>query len=166
MTGPTDGIAPATSFDPRQFATDIERITNEGLVDELMAKFAPDAVADWVMDGARDRHVGIDAIRAAVVELTDVCHTLDLKVNKRVECADENTIVMSWTGGFAGADNQFGIEICTLRGGLIVRQQMYSYLDVRSSRSPWASLRLLTVAPRVVAATLRYRRAHGTLLNR
>ncbi|WP_167669912.1 nuclear transport factor 2 family protein [Nocardia mikamii] len=151
--------------DVSAFAADIERITNEGLVDELLALFAPDAVADWIMDGAHDRHHGIAAIRAATTELVAVGTALGLHVRKTVRCADRDTIVLTWTGGFGASDRQFGTEIWTFRDGLVVRQQMYSYLDVRAGTSPLAGLRLLTVSPKVVAALLKYRRRNHTLLH-
>lgn len=44
--------------DARTFLDDAQRITNEGLVDELLAAFADDAVAEWIMDGAADTHRG------------------------------------------------------------------------------------------------------------
>ncbi len=45
-------------------------------------------------------------------------------------------------------------------------QSKYSYLDVRSSVSPLASLRLLAVAPKVVASLAEYRWRNRTLLRR
>ncbi|MGV9711902.1 nuclear transport factor 2 family protein [Gordonia sp. NPDC003424] len=144
----------------QQFLADAQRITNEGLVDELLVRFADDAVAEWIMDGAADTYRGIDQIRAAATELFDVCHTLGLRVHKTLECEGADTLVFSWTGGFNGGTGQFGTEIWTFRGGLIVRHQMYSYLDVRPSTSPLAALRLTATAPKVVGALLRYRLKH------
>lgn len=150
--------------DISKFAADIERITNDGLVDELLALFTPDAVADWIMDGAHDRHEGIEAIRKATIELVSVGKTLGLHVRKTVQCADQNSIVLTWTGGFGPANRQFGTEIWTFRNGLVIRQQMYTYLDIRPSTSPLASLRLLGVSPKVVASLLKYRWRTGTLI--
>ncbi|NMO03206.1 nuclear transport factor 2 family protein [Gordonia sp. TBRC 11910] len=149
--------------DAATFAADVEAITNESRVDDLLALFAADAVAEWIMDGAYDKHEGIDAIRAASIELVSVCSELGLHVRKTVQCADAENVVLTWTGGFGGAQNQFGTEIWTLRDGLVVRQQMYSYLDVRHSDSPLASVRLLGVAPKVIASLVKYRWRNGTL---
>ncbi|MFF0613722.1 nuclear transport factor 2 family protein [Nocardia tengchongensis] len=143
--------------DASTFAADIERITNEGLLDELLALFAPDAVADWIMDGAHDHHRGIDAIRTATTELVAIGKALGLHVRKVVQCADRDTIVLTWTGGFGTSHRQFGTEIWTFRDGLVVHQQMYSYLDVRPSASPLAGLRLLAIAPKVVASLVKHR---------
>ncbi|AHH19019.1 SnoaL-like domain-containing protein [Nocardia nova SH22a] len=163
---PDSTARPHRPPDIAAFAADIERITNEGLIDELLALFAPDAVADWIMDGAHDHHRGIDAIRAATAELVGVGKALGLHVHKTVQCADADSIVLTWTGGFGTGDCQFGTEIWTFRDGLVVHQQMYSYLDVRSSTSPLASLRLLAVAPKVVASLVKYRWRNHTLTRR
>lgn len=142
---------------PGEFIAAAERITNDGRVDEFLPLFADDAVAEWIMDGAADTHRGIDAIRSAATELFTVCHALGLHVDKTLECADGNTVVCSWTGGFNGGTRQFGTEIWTFRDGQVVRHQMYSYLDVRPSSSPLGALRLVFTAPKVVGALLRYR---------
>ncbi|MGW4351448.1 nuclear transport factor 2 family protein [Nocardia sp. NPDC004582] len=167
MKSPQNNAAPLhRPPDASAFAADIERITNGGLLDELLALFAPDAVADWIMDGAHDQHRGIAAIRTAATELVAVGNALGLHVRKTVQCADQNTIALTWTGGFGRGDRQFGTEIWTFRDGLVVHQQMYSYFDVRPSTSPLASARLLTVAPKVVAALAKYRWRSNTLIRR
>ena len=143
--------------DALEFLAHAQRITNEGRVDELLAMFGDDASAEWIMDGAADTYRGIDDIRTAATELFAVCHQLGLHVTKSLECEGKDTLVFSWTGGFHGRTNQFGTEIWTFRDGLIVRHQMYSYLDVRPSSSPVAALRLTAVSPRVVGALLRHR---------
>ncbi|MET9211677.1 MULTISPECIES: nuclear transport factor 2 family protein [unclassified Nocardia] len=143
--------------DVSHFAAEAERIANEGLVEELLDLFAPDAVADWIMDGAHDHHQGIDAIRAATTELVAVGKALRLHVRKTVQSADDDTIVLTWTGGFGRSNRQFGTEIWTFRDGLVVRQQMYSYLDVRPKTSPLAGLRLLATSPAVVTTLVKYR---------
>ncbi|WP_370185240.1 nuclear transport factor 2 family protein [Rhodococcus wratislaviensis] len=157
MNTPTASSPQHITGDPTDFAAQVERITNEGLLEELLALYAPDAVADWIMDGAHDRHEGIAAIRDAATELFTVCTALRLRVRKTVVCAGSDTVVITWTGGFADADRQVGTEIWTYRDGLIVHHQMHSYLDVRASSSPVATLRLLTVAPKVVVTLAKYR---------
>ena len=144
-------------MDALTFAANAERITNEGSVEEFMALLAPDAVADWIMDGAHDHHVGVEAIRQAALELFDVGHALNLSVRKVVECQGSDSIVLSWTGGFNGGSRQFGTEIWHFRDELVVRHQMYVYLDVRPSASPLAALRLAAASPAVVGRLLKYR---------
>ncbi|WP_066909719.1 nuclear transport factor 2 family protein [Millisia brevis] len=150
----------ATFPSPGEFLAAAERITNDGRVDEFLALFSEDCVAEWILDGAVDTHRGIDEIRTAAVELFTVCHELGLHVDKTLECADGDTLACTWTGGFNGGTRQFGTEIWTFRDGLVVRHRMYSYLDVRPSSSPWATLRLACTAPKVVGALLRYRITH------
>lgn len=50
--------------DPAAFVAQAERLTNEGRVEEALAIYAPDAVVDTIVDGARDVQTGHDAIRA------------------------------------------------------------------------------------------------------
>lgn len=149
--------------DAQSFAATAERITNHGTADELLALFADDATADWIIDGAHDQHRGTAAIATAAADLFEIGHALKLHVTKTVECADENTIVLSWTGGFGNGHpngkpgRQFGTEIWTFRDQLVIRQQMYTYLDVRPSTSPLAGARLLLTGPAVVRETVKQR---------
>jgi hypothetical protein len=138
-----------TAVDAKAFAADAERITNNALLDEWMAVYANDAVAEWIADGASERHQGIAAIREAATAMAGVWRDHRLQVKKTVQCSDHNTIALTWTGGFDGADRQFGTEIWTFRDGLVIRHQMYAYLDVRPSTSLIARLRVLVTAPRL-----------------
>lgn len=146
-------------IDATAFAANAERITNAALLDEWLPLYAPDAVAEWIVDGARETHHGIQAIRVAATELAHLWRTLGLHVRKTVECADSTTIVLTWTGGFGRQDRQFGTEIWTLRDGLVVRHQMYAYLDVRPATSWLARIRLSAASPRVALTLLSLRRA-------
>ena len=148
--------AERSALDAAAFAADAERITNRALLDEWLAIYADDAVAEWIADGAYERHEGIDAIRRAATVMATTWAEQGLRVRKTVQCADEDTIALTWRGGFRGADRQFGTEIWTFRGGLVVRHQMYAYLDVRPSRSLKARLRVLLNAPRVALAFARH----------
>lgn len=155
----TNGPSAHQVLDAASFAANAERITNHVLTEEWLELYAPDAVAEWIVDGAYERHEGIEAVRAAVLDLAALWRKLGLHVRKTVECADHDTIVISWTGGFGGSDRQFGTEIWTLREGLVIRHQMYAYLDVRPSTSLLARLRLTATAPRVALALLAQRRS-------
>jgi len=149
----------APTLDAAAFAADAERITNNVLLDEWLSLYHEDAVAEWIADGAYERHAGIDAIRAAATAMAEVWREQRLRVRKTVECADAETIVLTWKGGFRGAERQFGTEIWTLRDGLVVRHQMYAYLDVRPSSSLFARLRILLSAPRVALSLQRHQRS-------
>jgi hypothetical protein len=142
--------APAdTLIDGARFRDDCERITNNALIDEWLAMYHEDAVCEWVSDGAYDRYEGIDSIRTAVRAQVGLWNEQRLRVKKTLECADADSVVLSWRGGFRGGDRQFGVEIWTLRDGLVARHQMYLYLDLRSRRSLLAQLRVLLASPRI-----------------
>ncbi len=112
-------------LDAIAFAADAERITNNVLLDEWLGLYHDDAVAEWIADGAYERHEGLDAIRHAATALARVWREQGLRVHKTVECADAETIVLTWTGGFRGGDRQFGTEIWTLRDGKVARVERY-----------------------------------------
>ncbi len=147
-----------TILDAEAFAANAERITNAALLDEWLPLYADDAVAEWIADGAYERHEGIAQITRAATAMAATWRDRKLHVRKHVECADADTIVLTWTGGFDGGTRQFGTEIWTLRDGLVVRHQLYAYLDVRPSTSLKARLRLLLNAPRVALTMQRHQR--------
>lgn len=149
---------PAPTVDAEAFAADAERITNNVLLDEWVAVYADDAVAEWIADGAYERHEGIAAIRKAATAMAGVWRDHRLHVRKTVQCADGKTIALTWTGGFDGGHRQFGTEIWTFRDGLVVRHQMYAYLDVRPSSSLVARLRVLATKPRLAVSLVRHQR--------
>ncbi|MEV0466543.1 nuclear transport factor 2 family protein [Nocardia tengchongensis] len=149
--------------DAAGFAANAERITNEALLDEAVALFHDDAVAEWIFDGAYERHEGIREIRSALTAMTSVWRAQRLHVQKTVECVGADTIVLSWRGGFRGDRNQFGTEIWTLRDGLVARHQMYGYLDVRPRTSLTAAIRLVAVAPRTALSAALNQIRHGGL---
>lgn len=140
-----------------KFAESAERITNNALLDEWIALYHPEATAEWVFDGARDVHAGIAEISAAATELAHVWKKYGLTVRKRVECADANTVVLSWTGGFGSRDTQIGTEIWTLSDGLVIEHRVYGHLNIHSSTRFIAQLRLAIAAPRI-ALEIAYRR--------
>lgn len=151
MTTATAGSFP----DGATFAATAERITNHALLEEAVTLFREDAVAEWIFDGAYERHEGIRAIRSALTVMTSVWRRERLRVRKTVECVGPDTIVLSWRGGFRGGQRQFGTEIWTLRDGLVAHHQMYGYLDVRPRTSIRAALRLCVIAPRIALSTAR-----------
>jgi ketosteroid isomerase-like protein len=152
MTPTTTASRP---LDAAAFAAEAERITNTANLDEWLALYHDDAVAEWIADGAVERHEGIAAIRRAATAQATIWREHRLRVRKMPQCADHETIVLTWTGGFGRAQRQFGTEIWTLRDGKVIRHQMYAYLDVRPSASPLARLRLALASPRIALALLR-----------
>lgn len=147
--------APAQVLDAEALRADAERCTNEQLLDETLALYHPDALVEWIFDGASERHEGIDAIRKAMTIQMGVWRALRLHGQKTVECADENTVALSWRGGFGGRQNQFATEFFTLADGKVVRHQMYCYMDVRPVFSPLAMLRSTLLTPRAALTYMR-----------
>ncbi|GAA2120361.1 nuclear transport factor 2 family protein [Actinomadura napierensis] len=142
------------ALDAASFAAEAERMTNEALLDEWLALYHPDAVAEWVFDGAAQRYAGLDAIRPAASVLAEVWRAHRLRVRKIPQCADADTVVLTWEGGFRGRANQLGTEIWTFRGDLVARHQMYCHLDVRPRSSLWARTRVLLADPRTAVGVL------------
>jgi hypothetical protein len=161
---PTNGLV--SVLDAASFAADAERITNNALLDEWIALYRDDAIVEWIMDGASQRHEGITAISRAAAVLAGVWRDHRLHVRKTVECADADTIVLSWRGGFRGRGRQFGTEIFTMKDGRIARHQMYAYLDVRPSTSVLGMLRVAISAPRIATSYLRNQLRHAVSIKR
>ena len=160
MNGRTTGTNGQAILDATQFAETAERITNQALTAEMLALYAPDAVVEWIIDGAYERHEGIDAIRPAATAMSDLWRARRLYVRKQSQCADADHVVLTYSGGFSGGKKLFGTEIWTLRDGLVVCHQMYAYLDVRPRTSLWAQIRVALMDPRTA---LRARRIDRNL---
>lgn len=147
-------------LDGHAFAANAERITNTASIHEWTGLYAPDATAEWIIDGARQHLVGRTAITAAATELATLWRRQHLRVTKTVQCADATTIALTWTGGFRHELNQAGVEIWTFRDGLVIHHTMHAHLDVRDHTSIRARLRLAVTAPRIVLA-LTWQRTRG-----
>jgi hypothetical protein len=142
--------------EPELWIMNNQRITNERDIDGWLALYAPDAAIDYITNGAHDRVEGIDAIERSARALGTVFLKYGLRVEKNFVCATDSIIVNTWTGGFEGRSSQFGVEIWTLRGHLVARQEQYMFLEVQSSRSLKAQLRLLLAGePRVMLSLAR-----------
>lgn len=129
--------------DPQAWIANNERITNGADLEGWLRLYADDVVFEAITDGASDRIEGLDEVTRAVTTLSAICKRHRLKVEKQFVVASGNVIVNTWTGGFAGRDTQFGLEIWTLCGERVVRHQQYTFLDVRPSTSVVAALRAL-----------------------
>jgi ketosteroid isomerase-like protein len=143
----SNGAELRRSIDPRRepaaWIANNERITNEGDLAGWLALYAPDVVFEAITDGASDRIEGIERVTAAVEVMGELCKRHRLRVQKRFVAAMGDVIVNTWTGGFAGRERQFGVEIWTLRDDKVVRQEQYMFMDVRPARSATAKLRAL-----------------------
>ncbi|GAB3275476.1 hypothetical protein GCM10027589_00660 [Actinocorallia lasiicapitis] len=158
------------ALDEAAFAASAQRLTNsaglgldgDAIVEEWMSLYHQDAVVEWVIDGVCERHRGITAIRPAAHMMVKVWRDQRLHVEKAVECSDTETIVLSWTGGFRGRGGQVGIEVWTLRDGLVVHHRMHGYLGLYPTSSWRARLRILLASPRLAFTVLAHqRRAAG-----
>lgn len=146
------------ALDGARWRDDCERITNNALLEEWLALYHDDAVCEWMADGAYERYDGRAAIEQAASAQASLWRSQRLRVKKTLECTDDDTVVLSWRGGFRGGDSQFGVEIWTLRDGLVVRHQMYLYMDARPRASRWAQLRVLLASPRIALSLPRHER--------
>jgi hypothetical protein len=140
------------------FAAEAERLTNLALIDEWLAWYHPGAVAEWIVDGACERHSGIDQIRPAATLMADLWRTKRFRVRKHLQCATSDHVVLTFDGAFGGRRNVAGTEIWTIRDGLVVHHQMSVYLDVRPRASLWAQLRVVLADPSTAIAVLRLER--------
>lgn len=142
--------------DPELWIMNNQRITNERDIHGWLALYAEDAALDYITDGAHDRIEGIEAIEKSARALGSVFLKYGLQVEKKFVCATDTVIVNTWTGGFEGRSKQFGVEIWTLREDLVVHQEQYMFLEVQSSKSLKAQLRLLLAGePRVMLSLAR-----------
>jgi ketosteroid isomerase-like protein len=130
-------------IDPRAWVINNERITNQADRAGWLALYAPDAVYEAITDGAYDRLEGLPAIARGVGALIGVLAEHRLRVQKRFVSATHDTVVNTWSGGFAGRTRQFGMEIWTLRDALVVRHEQYTFLEVRPSEDIRSRVRAL-----------------------
>jgi hypothetical protein len=147
------------AIDPAEFVARAQRFTNEAAVEDAVALFDPDCVAEWVFDGLYQRYEGIEAIRRGLTATLGVFRDHHLAGRKVLECSDDTTIVNTWRGGFHGDDRQFGTEIWTLRDGLVVHHQMYIYLNLIPRWSMLGLLRQLRIfvtSPRIALSQLKH----------
>ena len=146
--------------DGAAFAAEAQRLTNLASVEGWLELYHSDAVADWIVDGARERHEGIDAIRPAATLMAELWRRHRFRVRKHLRCATDDCVVLTFDGTFGGRGCVTGAEIWTFRDGLVVHHWMSVYLDVRPRASRWAQLRVLIAAPRIAVSALRLQRKH------
>lgn len=157
----TAAVIDGAVIDGAAFAAQAERLTNEALVEEWLALYHPDAVAEWIIDGAYERHEGVDGIRPAATLMAQVWRTQRLRVRKHPRCATENCVVLTFDGAFRGRGNVLGTEIWAFRDGLVVHHQLHVYLDVRPRASLWARARVVLADPTTAISALRVEREHA-----
>ena len=145
------------------FAARAQQLTNLASAEGWLGLYHPDAVADWIVDGARERHEGIDAIRPAATLMAELWRRHRFRVRKHLQCATDDCVVLTFDGTFGGRGCVTGAEIWTFRDGLVVHHWMSVYLDARPRTSRWAQFRVLITAPRIAVTALRLQRKHAGL---
>lgn len=152
----TDGAV----VDGAAFAARAQRLTNLASTEGWLGLYHPDAVADWIVDGARERHEGIDAIRPAATLMAELWRRHRFRVRKYPQCATDDCVVLTLDGTFGVRGCVTGAEIWTFRGGLVVHHWMSVHLDARPRTSRWAQFRVLITAPRIAVTALRLQYRH------
>jgi hypothetical protein len=150
--GPTTRIDPRV--DPAGWVAHNQRITHDATLEEWLALYTEDAVLESIVDGGLERHEGIGEIRHAAGILVAVFAAHDVGVEKQLVAGTEDAVVNSWTGGFDGRHNQRGVEIWELRGPLVCRHRMYTFLDVRPAESLRSRMRAMVGGQLRVKLTL------------
>jgi len=144
-----------TPLDGAAFRTAAERITNNRLTDQWMSLYHPDAVAEWIVDGAAEHHDGMDEIRRAVDAMMHVWRRNDLQVRKELLCTSADTVVLGFEGTFRGRGHVEGTEVWTFQDNRVIHHRMHAYLDIRPRESLLAQARVVAASPRVALSALR-----------
>ncbi len=132
-----------TVVDGAAFAARAQQLTNLASAEGWLGLYHPDAVADWIVDGARERHERIDAIRPAAMLMAELWRRHRFRVRKHLRCATDECVVLT----FGGRGCVTGAEIWTFRDGLVVHHWLSVHLDARPRTSQWAQFRVLITAP-------------------
>jgi hypothetical protein len=141
-------------LDPAGWVARNQRVTHEGALEEWLALYTEDAVLESIVDGGIERHEGIEEIAHAAGILVAVFAARNIEVDKQLVSGTETAVVNTWTGGFDGRHNQHGVEIWELRGPLVCRHRMYTFLDVRPAESLRARMRAMVGGELRVKLTL------------
>ncbi len=145
--------------DPQEFIAAAERGINERDLDATAGVYAPAARLEALTDGAWERHEGAAEIRTAWKGYLAAMDARGFWLEKTLTAASGDTLVNHWVGGLGGRTDAQGIEYWRFDGdGKVREHRMYSFLNVKSSRSPLQRLRLVFAYPRTALAFLREQR--------
>lgn len=148
--------------DPAAFIAEAERCVNERDVEATAAAYASDGRLEAFTDGALETYDGAEAIRRAWSGYLAAMDARGFTLKKRMTAIDGDTIVNEWSGSLGGRTEAEGIERWTFDDhGKVREHRMYSYLNVKSSRSPLQRLRLAFAYPATALAFLREQRRAG-----
>ena len=136
-----------------------ERATNERDLEATLAAYAPTARLESLTDGAWERYEGIEEIKRAWTGYLAAMKSRGFWLEKTLTSASDDTIVNHWVGGLGGRTDAQGIEYWRFDDEARVREhRMYSFLNVKPSRSLLQRLRLMLAYPRTALSFLRAQR--------
>ena len=145
--------------DPGAFVAAAERGINERDLEATLGVYAPAARLESLTDGAWERYEGIEEIKRAWTGYLAVMKSRGFWLEKTLTSASGDTIVNNWVGGLGGRTDAQGIEYWRFDDeGRVREHRMYSFLNVKPSKSMLQRLRLTMAYPRTALAFLREQR--------
>lgn len=152
----------ALPADPAAFIAEAERCVNERDVEATVAAYAQGGRLEAFTDGALETYEGAGAIRRGWSGYLAAMDARGFTLKKRMTAIDGDTIVNEWSGSLGGRTEAEGIERWTFDDdGKVREHRMYSYLNVKPSKSPLQRLRLGLAYPATAFAFLREQRRAG-----
>lgn len=142
--------------DPAGFIAAAERGINQRDVDATARVYADDALLEAITDGAVERFVGAEEIRAGWEGYLSAMDKRGFSLRKQLRAVEGDTIVNEWTGTLGGRTKSIGIEHWTFDGeGKVRLHRMYSFLNIKPSTSTRQRLRLALNYPLTALTFLR-----------
>ena len=144
--------------DPAEFIAAAERAINQRDLDATADVYAEDALLEAITDGAVDRFVGAEEIRAGWEGYLKAMDQRGFSLRKQLRAVEGETIVNEWTGTLGGRTKSIGIEHWTFDDeGKVRMHRMYSFLNIKPSTSTLQRFRLTLNYPLSALAFLRSR---------
>lgn len=145
--------------DPGAFVAAAERGINERDIEATVGVYAPTARFEALTDGAWERYQGVEEIRRAWTGYLAAMKARGFWLEKTLTSASGDTVVNHWVGGLGGRTDSQGIEYWRFDGeGRVREHRMYSFLNVKPSKSALQRLRLTLAYPLTALSFLREQR--------
>ena len=142
--------------DPAGFVAAAEQGINAYDLEATAGVYAPGARLESFTDGAYESYQGTEAIRRAWAGYLAAMRARGFRLEKALTAASGDTISNTWTGTLGGRTDAHGMEYWRFdERGLVREHRMYSFLNVKTSRSPLQRLRLGLAYPVTALAFLR-----------
>ena len=149
--------------DPSEFIAAAERGINQRDLDATASVYAEDGLLEAITDGAVERFVGAEEIRAGWAGYLEAMDKRGFSLRKQLRAVEGDTIVNEWTGTLGGRTKAIGIEHWTFDdSGRVRMHRMYSFLNIKPSSSSLQRLRLALNYPLTALAFLRATRASSS----